>query len=72
MEMFKALCDISVYGDNIGIEDNDRFVIPLHRCDIYGSKKSGKRLLYALLYYVFTSLVNSFRPLHFHHKPFIP
>lgn len=52
MEIFKALCDISVYGDNIGIKNSERFVVPLHRCDIYGSKKSGKRLMYATLYYV--------------------
>lgn len=43
MEIFKTLCDISLNGDSN--TDEQKLAVPLHRCDIYGSKKSGKHLL---------------------------
>lgn len=43
MEIYKTLCQISLYGSPK--TDEEKLAVPLHRCDIYGSKKSGKHLL---------------------------
>ncbi|GJQ76087.1 hypothetical protein Trydic_g1839 [Trypoxylus dichotomus] len=46
MEIYKGLCEISLYGGYRPKATNYRelHVLPLHRCDIYGSKKCGKYL----------------------------
>lgn len=45
MELFNSLCKLSLYGKNDEITQ-EMFNVPLHRCDIYGSKKAGKKLQY--------------------------
>ncbi|KAK5648668.1 hypothetical protein RI129_003560 [Pyrocoelia pectoralis] len=45
MDMFNSLCKLSICGRNV-VENrsNDCPDIPLHLCDIYGSKRSGRKL----------------------------
>lgn len=43
MEIFKNMCDISL--DVNPNAKGQKLTVPLHRCDIYGSKKSGKHLM---------------------------
>nr|XP_022902835.1 angiotensin-converting enzyme-like protein Ace3 [Onthophagus taurus] len=46
MEIFKGLCEISLYGKTQGDDDyQENNIFPLHKCDIYGSKKCGRHLL---------------------------
>ncbi|RZB40799.1 angiotensin-converting enzyme-like, partial [Asbolus verrucosus] len=44
MQIFKSICELSLYGKTSegGYEENN---LPLHKCDIYGSKNGGKKLL---------------------------
>lgn len=44
MQMFKSLCEITLYGSATGDEATSKNIF-LHRCDIYGFKNAGKRLL---------------------------
>ncbi|CAH0552075.1 unnamed protein product [Brassicogethes aeneus] len=41
MDIFKSLCELSLFNKTNYLNEEN---IPLHRCDIYGSKDSGKRL----------------------------
>ncbi|XP_044746288.1 angiotensin-converting enzyme-like [Coccinella septempunctata] len=43
MDLFKSLCEITVLGGNSRNKDEEK-ILPLQRCDIYGSKKAGKHL----------------------------
>lgn len=40
-QIFRGLCETTLYGKATG---NQKLTMPLHRCDIYGSKKAGKVL----------------------------
>lgn len=40
-QIFKGLCETTLYGKATG---QQKLTMPLHRCDIYGSKKAGKVL----------------------------
>lgn len=40
-QIFYGLCQVTVYGD---IRLDRPLPMPLHRCDIYGSKRAGKLL----------------------------
>lgn len=44
-QIFKGFCEITVFGV---INSGRRLPMPLHRCDIYGSKRVGKLLKQAL------------------------
>jgi peptidyl-dipeptidase A len=39
--MFKGMCEAAVLGH---VGTGEALPMPLHRCDIYGSKQAGKRL----------------------------
>lgn len=43
MDLFKSLCEITVLGRNSKNKEEEK-ILPLQRCDIYGSKKAGKHL----------------------------
>lgn len=40
-QIFRGLCEVTLYGKVTGTA---KLTMPLHRCDIYGSKKAGKLL----------------------------
>lgn len=40
-QIFRGLCETTLYGKATG---DQKLTMPLHRCDIYGSKKAGKVL----------------------------
>lgn len=42
MQLFKSMCELSLYGKLKGTTENS--YLPLHKCDIYGSKDAGKKL----------------------------
>lgn len=42
MQIFKSLCELSLYGKSSEYEEH---YLPLHRCDIYGSKNAGRKLM---------------------------
>lgn len=44
MQMFKGLCERTVFGE----ARSKVLPMPLHQCDIYGSKEAGKKLGYAV------------------------
>lgn len=44
MQIFKSLCELSLYGDTYN-GPYEEANLPMHKCDIYGSKNAGKRLL---------------------------
>ncbi|EFA06546.2 angiotensin-converting enzyme [Tribolium castaneum] len=43
MQVFRSLCELSLYGKIQN--DSEEFYLPLHNCDIYGSKDGGKKLM---------------------------
>ncbi|XP_045461573.1 angiotensin-converting enzyme-like [Harmonia axyridis] len=43
MDLFKSFCEITVLGRNSKNKEEDK-ILPLQRCDIYGSKKAGRNL----------------------------
>jgi peptidyl-dipeptidase A len=40
-QVFRGLCEVTIYGKVDGYADLD---MPLHKCDIYGSRRAGKLL----------------------------
>lgn len=40
-QIFHGLCEVTVFGE---VNSGKVLPMPLHRCDIYGSKKAGKLL----------------------------
>lgn len=40
-QIFEGLCKVTVFGT---VDTKQRLPMPLHRCDIYGSKNAGKLL----------------------------
>ncbi|XP_063697981.1 angiotensin-converting enzyme-like [Culicoides brevitarsis] len=45
-QIFKGLCEVTYFGKIVA--GKEKLPMPLHRCDIYGSKKAGKLLKKAL------------------------
>ncbi|XP_063904994.1 angiotensin-converting enzyme-like [Zophobas morio] len=43
VQIFKSLCELTLYGT--AASSNEDSNLPLHKCDIYGSKNAGKKLL---------------------------
>lgn len=42
-QIFRGLCEVTVFGF---VNPPDQLPMPLHRCDIYGSKRAGNLLKY--------------------------
>lgn len=40
-QIFRGLCEVTVYGR---VKGNETLNMPLHKCDIYGSRRAGKLL----------------------------
>lgn len=40
-QIFRGLCEVTVFGR---VNSGETLPMPLHRCDIYGSKRAGKLL----------------------------
>lgn len=45
-QIFRGLCEVTVFGH---VNPKEALPMPLHRCDIYGSKRAGKLLKYVLI-----------------------
>lgn len=42
-QIFRGLCEVTLYGK---VNPGQSLPMPLHRCDIYGSKRAGKIIKY--------------------------
>lgn len=42
VQIFRGLCEVTIFGRVVG--GAEPLPVPLHRCDIYGSKRAGNLL----------------------------
>lgn len=49
-QIFRGLCEITVFGK---VNSGESLQMPLHRCDIYGSKRAGKIIKYFILHKIY-------------------
>lgn len=58
VQIFRGLCEVTVFGRVVA--GAQPLPVPLHRCDIYGSKRAGNLLTYTFLQNYFGYLKNTY------------